>query len=388
MDAEHIAWSSDTAQAGWIGPRLSLFGSGVVTSVIPSGFDAYARLLHPANGRGGAPVRWADVAAWSGVPLERDGQFADVAVPQHRPATPSPAAGGRPEEGSLESADAAALVDVLEAHTKAGARCWFCLWEGFGGIGGQGVAMLMATMPRRGRRWRRSRRRPGLPIPFGRGNRLVLPMFRGRTARRARPAAYLGPSVYTGPTPEFVPTGPVPAAAFAGPRVELPNRNYLLYSGGVSGALALVASERQTPNLWWPADRAWCVATEIDLPWTYVGGSAELIDAILADPRLEAMPVEAEDSHWSRVPAWVDERAEAAARELLAHGRATALTDWGTVEARLRRPRRWRDGELTIGGPGRSGWTRIDRRSEADLHRNVHDSIADAIVDTALDAGS
>ncbi len=384
MDAEHIAWSSDTAQADWIGPRLSPFGSGVVTSVIPSGFDSYARLLHPAHGRSGEPVRWAEVATWSGVPLERDGQFADVAVPRHRPVTPSPAAGGRPEEGSLESADATALVGVLEAHTKAGARCWFCLWEGFGWLGGQGVAML-TWRPRR--RWPRIagllRPRVGMSPRFGRQPRFGLrfgPLFRARSRPR--------PGICPGPQPEFVPTGLVPAAAIAGPRVELPNRSYLLYSGEVSDALALLVSEHQTPNLWWPGDRSWCVATEIDLPCTYVGGSAELIDAILADPRLEAMPVAAEDSHWSRAPAWVDERADAAARELLAHGRATVSTQWGPVEARLRRPRRWRHGELTIGGPGRSGWTRIDRRSEADLHRNVRRSIAGAIVDTALDAGS
>ncbi len=36
-------------------------------------------------------------------------------------------------------------------------------------------------------------------------------------------------------------------------------------------------------------DRAWCVATEIDFAWTYVGGSAAAIRAVLADPRLEAL---------------------------------------------------------------------------------------------------
>jgi hypothetical protein len=30
--------------------------------------------------------------------------------------------------------------------------------------------------------------------------------------------------------------------------------------------------ELSGPNPWWPEDRAWCVATEIDLPYTYVGG--------------------------------------------------------------------------------------------------------------------
>ncbi len=31
------------------------------------------------------------------------------------------------------------------------------------------------------------------------------------------------------------------------------------------------AQDDHAPNLWWPDDRAWCVATEIDLAWTYVG---------------------------------------------------------------------------------------------------------------------
>ena len=51
----------------------------------------------------------------------------------------------------------------------------------------------------------------------------------------------------------------------------------------------------QTPNLWWPEDRAWCVATEIDLAWTYVGGSSELAATLLGDRRLEALAATVED---------------------------------------------------------------------------------------------
>ena len=39
-----------------------------------------------------------------------------------------------------------------------------------------------------------------------------------------------------------------------------------------------------------PGDRSWCVATEIDAEVTYVGGSKELISAILEAPDLEAVP--------------------------------------------------------------------------------------------------
>ncbi len=44
-------------------------------------------------------------------------------------------------------------------------------------------------------------------------------------------------------------------------------------------------------NIWWPEDRAWCVATDIDLFDTYVGGSLECIEAVLSNPDLEALPI-------------------------------------------------------------------------------------------------
>ena len=43
-------------------------------------------------------------------------------------------------------------------------------------------------------------------------------------------------------------------------------------------------------HIWWPEDRAWCVATDIDLCDTYVGGSRECIEAVLSSPKLEALP--------------------------------------------------------------------------------------------------
>jgi hypothetical protein len=47
----------------------------------------------------------------------------------------------------------------------------------------------------------------------------------------------------------------------------------------------------QPPNLFWPAGRTWCAASEIDFDSTLVGGPAALIDAILDHPALEAWPV-------------------------------------------------------------------------------------------------
>jgi hypothetical protein len=74
-DAEP-AWSDEIRQASWIGERLAPFGAYVVTSVVPGGFEAYARVLHPAGEplHGGRLVRWAEVAAWSGLSLRPGSQ--------------------------------------------------------------------------------------------------------------------------------------------------------------------------------------------------------------------------------------------------------------------------------------------------------------------------
>lgn len=52
------------------------------------------------------------------------------------------------------------------------------------------------------------------------------------------------------------------------------------------------------PQLLWPEDHAWVLATEIDWDSTIVAGPRELVDAILTDGRFEAYPVD-EDSDLS-----------------------------------------------------------------------------------------
>jgi hypothetical protein len=80
------------------------------------------------------------------------------------------------------------------------------------------------------------------------------------------------------------------------PKLELPNRAYDVFSGSLAAArtsLSVIPFSHQSANLWWPADHAWCVATEIDFAWTYVGGPRDCIAAVLADPRLEAVETNA-----------------------------------------------------------------------------------------------
>ena len=81
-------------------------------------------------------------------------------------------------------------------------------------------------------------------------------------------------------------------------QLRLPGRDYLLLEGPLSAA-GDVGSDgwnTQSPNLLWPADRAWFVASEIDFDSTLVGGTEELIGAILTEPRLDAWRVAPDDS--------------------------------------------------------------------------------------------
>jgi len=302
LDGYGPRWSDDVGQADWIAERLTPREDEYpVTIVVPAGFEAYARVLHPAEtpGNGNRLVRWAEVAAWSGMPLRDDAQFHSIALPPAAPLGPPPFSGGGPRAGSLYPPDAEVLARLARVWTSTPENCWFCVWDGFGW--GQGAVAAVSTED--------------------------------------------------GTLPEILEEAlrdPVPAEVREGPRVRLPYRNYLLYRGP---AEAVVATARvpgtweQCANLWWPADRAWCAATEIDLQWTYVGGPRGLVDAILADDRIEALPA-APDDPVSRVEDWVTAWAGELADGLLARGEASLTTSRGTVEAWLR------SGELRIEATG------------------------------------
>ncbi len=159
-----------------------------------------------------------------------------------------------PSEGNLPPEQLSALCEILAAHTGASASCWFCLWEGYGWLrDGPAVAACFESDARSN----------------GGINQLVNPMF--------------------------------PPEALRGPRVSLPNRNYFLFDGPLDAATELGwtigdAFFPQSPNLFWPQDHAWCVASEIDLHCTLVAGSQLLAESLVTDSRLEAWRVDPEDS--------------------------------------------------------------------------------------------
>jgi len=77
---------------------------------------------------------------------------------------------------------------------------------------------------------------------------------------------------------------------------QLWNRNYYLVKGDIAAAVNCISSfSPAAPGIWWPEDRTWCVATEVDMMWTYVGGTECCIDKILMDARLEALRAAPDD---------------------------------------------------------------------------------------------
>lgn len=154
-------------------------------------------------------------------------------------------------EGVLSEALAQALVSVLSAHTPSRDPLWLAIWEGYGYLYADApLSTVSAT------RFVSEGEEPGPP-----------------------------PIVWRHPPPR--PRGT--------PRLRLPLRDYLLYRG----SFAQVPRWMQGPNLWWPVDRAWCVASGIDLPWTFVGGSTDLVEAVIDHSDLDARRISLDESNVS-----------------------------------------------------------------------------------------
>ncbi|HKZ13573.1 MAG TPA: hypothetical protein VJL81_06990 [Solirubrobacterales bacterium] len=80
------------------------------------------------------------------------------------------------------------------------------------------------------------------------------------------------------------------------PRLRLPGREYVVLRGSLdAGILVEDWLSPSSPNLIWPEDRAWFLASEIDFDSTLVGGTENLTQWILEDRRFEAFEVGPDD---------------------------------------------------------------------------------------------
>jgi hypothetical protein len=218
IQTEGSGWLSDVTPVAWIRPQLHPFNQDI-GSVIPDGFEAYCRIFHPVKNHPKMKT-WTAVAAAHGRIAHPEMQFHMINRPVGAPPPLRYVKDPAVKWGRIPEGVRTVLIDGLRHWTTTPERCWFCVWEGRGGMDDQGVTA----------------------------------------------------------------------------RVRHPQRDYFLYSGSIE-ALPHPDSfgDREFPNLWWPEDRAWVVATEIDFAWTYVGGTLAHIDALLSDTRIEALPAKITD---------------------------------------------------------------------------------------------
>ena len=131
----------DVSPADWIGERLwPRSASGVrVGQLIPEGFEAYARIFHPAYRKTEAPgveerIAWYTVAGWTGQTVHPEMQFHRIAKLSDGPAYPDPEWGTHPRVGHLPDEECMALTRILSAFTSTSESCYFCVWKGYGGM--------------------------------------------------------------------------------------------------------------------------------------------------------------------------------------------------------------------------------------------------------------
>lgn len=248
MDHRPPAPARSADAAGWIAPRLT-GRFGAVTRTVPSGFEAYARIFHPADPGGPQPWRWADVATANNRTMHAVAQWSAISTTESGNA--ALAGVEDPPLGDLEPSTLRALVDALQPHTPV-TDCWFATWQGWGDF--YGGTLVTASLG------------GGLDEPI----------------RRA---------------PAELPLDVAHAATFT-----TPGRDYFLFAGPLADVTRFGSWHTadwfrpRSPNLFWPDDRSWCVASEIDFDSTLVGGSAALIADIAASEELEAWPIGPDDS--------------------------------------------------------------------------------------------
>lgn len=261
MSMEGLQATADPTTGDWIAPRLR-GGFGAVCRTVPRGYAAYARVLHPVD-----PAPAAQPTTWAGV-CTRTGRTPHALMQWEAITTPAPplrlggelvvSGEGRWDEvqvqrGTLAPQALSPLLDVLIPFTGE-QDCHHALWEGWGWLTGSSAFLVFSSA--------------GDPQP---------------------------------PAPVRAATPDVLEQALHTARLSLPGRGYLLFTGSLRAALDMGDQvtddffDPQSPNLVWPADRSWCLASEIDFDSTLIAGPVELIEAVLAAPALEAWPVGAGD---------------------------------------------------------------------------------------------
>src|SRR6266513_585125 len=132
----HLAPAPDATPADWIVTALRTFAQSV-TSLVPSGFESYVRVFHPAYRERGLErtrVSWAEIAAAGGKRVHSAMQLPAFTGSDHLEDECPGVFDNAPEVGSLPPELAGSLTATLVRHTATPETCWFAVWDGWGGL--------------------------------------------------------------------------------------------------------------------------------------------------------------------------------------------------------------------------------------------------------------
>jgi hypothetical protein len=276
----------DVSRGEWLAARAGRWAS--VGGVAGTGFDAYARLLHPIG------VRREDLDVtleWGQHPVVEKTQWAWATIASRTGRTMHPLVQSRrltnnerlmdfPDGWSLEQSREGwldpILLAALTAHlsTTSPDDIVIAIWNGWG-LPQQIQAYTSVTSASsdpddtESERWQEefeTRQRETISA--------VSESFR--------------------------------RAVEGGPHFDYPGREFVLLQSslrdlanpawGMGRGIGWTTNHPEpAPQLVWPQDRAWVVASEIDWDSTIVAGTREVIDAILSDPTFEAFEVHEDD---------------------------------------------------------------------------------------------
>ena len=140
---------SDVQAALWGFERLAPFNAYSVGSLVPQGFERYARILHPGwriEERRRLPVRWSEMASCTESQSHALMQWKKIAAPNMGDAEVL-----APDEGTIPVAVSSHLANILSLRTDC--RCWLGVWGGYGGGYSEHVPQPTKSVDTGARHW-------------------------------------------------------------------------------------------------------------------------------------------------------------------------------------------------------------------------------------------
>lgn len=328
--AERFEWVPEVERGEWLRPmEAEPFGS--ILSIVPRGFEAYARLFHPVERdrpRGTKTWQgvdettyfdrvediaasleterctWAKAAASFGTTMHAEAQYARLVRRDYGKVEGAVAADGwrygDTREGCLDAAALTAAAVALARHTSTPDTGVAAVWEGWGGlVSSAGVAHLMFESSD-GLAARYTDESAAQMADPSLHERLGMAARQGIAGARSMIEALAGLARHE-PEPG---SGVLAREVAAGPRFDLhggTGRRYVLFEAGANdfadGAWPHQAPWvdevmwAQSPSILWPEDHSWVLATEIDFDSTLIAGTTALIHELVHTPGLEVLPI-------------------------------------------------------------------------------------------------